>query len=256
MLLRRFVGLLALLLATVGFLGCVAGTVAIWQIRGKATTKVEDIAAKAQSGLKRVSAANLRIKEALEKARADVAKVNKDSTHLASGDAEKQRLERDFLRVYIKQNVSPKVRDLGDQLGTVADAAAAVSSLLESFEELPLAQKGQFHPDKVKRLAELAGQLPGPLEKLQGVLGDGNKSSSADVSRAANDVDAVLKRCVDTVDDWQTDLDTASKEVTRIENESVTWLTYIAIIVTVVCTWMALGQLSLFAHGLKWCRRE
>jgi hypothetical protein len=254
--LRRFVGLIVLLLATVGFVGCIAGIVGIWTFRQKATAKVEDISARVEVGLKRVSVANLKVKNALKKARAEVAKVNMEANQL-DADNPKQRLTTHFLRDFIRKNVGPNINDLGDRLTTVSDAALAVSSLLQSFEELPLAQSSRFDPDKVKRLAEVAAQLPEPLRKLEAVIGEGDDEPTAgDVGAAANEVDVVLQRCQATVNEWETDVDAAAQGVPRMEDEILTWLMRAAILVTVVGAWMALGQLSLLVHGWKWCRGD
>jgi hypothetical protein len=57
------------------------------------------------------------------------------------------------------------------------------------------------------------------------------------------------------VDGWQSDLDAAREELPRVRVEVLGWLTPAAIAVSVLGAWVALSQISLFAHARKWCRR-
>jgi hypothetical protein len=103
----------------------------------------------------------------------------------------------------------------------------------------------------------MAAKLPGHLEKLQALVGNPEAAPApGDVSAAANEVDLVLQRCQTAVDDWESDLKTATVELHRIEEDIPTWLMRIAIAVTVACAWVGLSQISLMAHAWKWCRRE
>ena len=57
-----------------------------------------------------------------------------------------------------------------------------------------------------------------------------------------------------TVAGWQTDLNHAQSELASFKAETLACSSLLnAIAVTVVAAWSALGQLSLFAHGWKWC---
>src|ERR1700676_5214531 len=76
-LLLRCVGALVLLLSTFGIVCCVAGVVGVWMLRQTASEKVLNISTRLDVGLQRASDANEKVRRALEKARADVAKVGK-----------------------------------------------------------------------------------------------------------------------------------------------------------------------------------
>jgi hypothetical protein len=254
--LRRLLGLIVLLVALVVLAGCVAGGVGIWPARQRAAEKVEDISQRLDRGLKRVESVNQRIKDALQRARADLAQVNKRSAEL-DGSTAKKRMTTVMLRQMLEQKIGPNVNQVSGRLNTLTDAAVVLASLLQSLEELPAGHKSVLSPDKLSRLAEVAAQLPGPLQKLQALLGDPDAApEQGDVSAAANEVDLVLQRCQAIMDDWESNLQTATVEFHRIRDDIPTWLTRIAIAVTVVCAWVGLSQISLMAHAWKWCRRK
>src|SRR5581483_6993442 len=132
-LLRRFLGTLVALLSTVGIICCLAGIVGIWMFHQGMSAKVKSITARLDGGLQRVSIANQNVQRALEQARASTGKVSKESTALGSSD-EKSRRTGSALRKLVRQQVGPNINSLGVQLATFSDAAAAVSSLLQSFQ--------------------------------------------------------------------------------------------------------------------------
>jgi hypothetical protein len=64
----------------------------------------------------------------------------------------------------------------------------------------------------------------------------------------------VLQKCQATVTDWQSDLDAARDDIAHVKAKILGWLTWAAVAVTVLCSWVAAGQISLFARALRWCR--
>src|SRR5262249_45011597 len=127
-LLRRLGGAGVLLLSTVGIIGCVAGIVGIWMFHQRFSEKVETISAKLDVGLQRVCDANQNVRSAVDRARADVANIGKESADLGGGGEKSRRASR-TLRTLIVQQVGPNMDDLGGRLATLSDAAAVISSL-------------------------------------------------------------------------------------------------------------------------------
>jgi len=253
-LLRRLVGVVVLLLATVGTLCCVAGIIGIWVLCHEASEKVRRISDRLDAGLLRFSDASDNVQSAVGKARADVAKVGTESAGLEGG-SEKRRLAARSIRTLIQQKASPEVDDLGGRLATLSESAVAVSSLLESFQELPLGQTSRIDPDQLKRRADEAQQLSAILRRLEVTVGDGdNETSKQEVAAATSEVDLVLQKCQAAVTDWQSSLNGVREDVAHVKAKVLGWLTWTAVAVTVLCGWVAAGQVCLFARALRWCR--
>jgi hypothetical protein len=253
-LLLRFGALLVLLLSALGIIGCASGIIGIWMFYPSVSDKAHTILARLEVGLQRVSDANQNVRRTIERARADVAAASKESADLGGG-AEKGRRTSRALRAVIQQ-AAPNIDDLGGRLATLSDAAAAVSSLLESFQGLSAGPRLRVEPDILKRRADEAQQLSASLRRLEAALGDGEKgTSSQEVAARRREVDQVLEKCQVAMESWQLDLDVALEDLARVKVQMVTWLRYGAIALTVLFVWAGAGQISLFGRGLGWLKR-
>jgi hypothetical protein len=254
-LLRRFGGTMVLILSAAGIIGCAGGIIGIWMCYQGVSEKVQRISARLDVGLQRVSAANENVRRAVERARADVATVSKESADIGGGDEKGRRASR-ALRTVIQHQAAPNIDDLGGRLATLSDAAVAVSSLLESFQELPIGPRVRVEPDLLKRRAEEGRQLSTSLRRLEAALGDGEQgTSSREVTATTSEVDHVLEKCQVAVDSWQSDLDAAGEDLARVKAQIVSWQTYVAIAITVLFVWVAAGQISLFGRAVEWLKR-
>lgn len=255
-LLRRLVGVVVLVLSALGTICCVAGIIGVWTLYQGVSERVQRITNRVDTGLEPVSAANQNAQLAVVKARAGVADVGKESAELSGGGAKGRPAAR-TIRTLIQQQAGPDVDALGGRLATLSDSAAALSSLLESFQDVPLARVSRIDSDQLQRRADEAQRLSSMLRRLEVALDDGDtKSGRQEVAGATKEVDLVLEKCQATVTDWQSDLDGVRDDVARVKGQMLGWLTCAAIAVTVVCSWVGAGQISLFAHGLRWCKRR
>jgi hypothetical protein len=137
----------------------------------------------------------------------------------------------------------------------MSDAAVAVSSLLDSFKELPHGRGLRVEPEQMQRRADEARKISATLRRLEAAVGDGDREAGGrEVAATTGEVEDVLQRCLSAVDDWQSDLDGAREDLTRVAGEILGWLRYAAVAVTVLCVWVGAGQVCLFARALRWCR--
>jgi hypothetical protein len=183
-----------------------------------------------------------------------VAHVGKESADLGGGGA-KSRLAARTIRSVIQKQAGPNIDELGGRLATLSDSAAAVSSLLETVQEVPLARAPRIDPDQLKQRADEAQRLSSALRRLEVAVGDGDSASGKqEVVEATGKVDLALQKCQDTVEAWQSGLDAVGDDLARARAKILGWLTLAAVAVTVLCSWVGAGQVSLFAHALRWCR--
>jgi hypothetical protein len=253
-LLRRIVGIAVLLLSTVGIVCCIAGIIGIWTVYQEVAERTQRISDRLDAGLERASLANQNVRDALGKARADVANVDKESADLAGGGEKGRRASR-AVRTLIQQKAGPDIDDFGGRLATLSESAVAVSSLLQSFQEVPLGENIRVDPEPLQRRAAEAHQLSVTLRRLEPAVGDADgEIRSEDLTAATSQVDVVLSRCEEAVDRWQSDLNAARESVARIKARVLGWLKWSAIALTVLLAWVGLGQISLFGRAVRWCR--
>ena len=252
--LGRILGALVLVLSAVGIVCCAAGVIGIPIGRPAVAQRIERIDARLAAAIQRITSTTRDVQRALQKARADVDRVGKESVGLGS-DPVKDRLAAGILRKLIDRELGPNINNLGGRLATVSDAAVVAASLLRSFQEFPLGQASGIDPDKLKQASEQVSQLSAALQKLQTTIGEGDKTANErDVAAAANGVDLVLQRCQVSVNDWLSHLDAAQEALAYLKVHVSGWLTVATIAGTVLCAWVGLAQISLFAHAWKWFR--
>src|SRR5262249_32831162 len=129
----------------------------------------------------------------------------------------------------------------------------AAAALLRSFQNFSLGQGSRIDPDKLASATDQAAQLSAALAKLQAAVGEDDKAASArEVVPAGTGVDLVLQPCQAIVADWEATIESAREEAAFLKNRIPGWLTFAAIGATVLCAWMGLGQISLFAQAWKW----
>jgi hypothetical protein len=242
-----------LLLSTVGIICCVAGIIGTWLTYHVLSESTQRIAERLDGGLEHVRVTNQNVREALTKAREDLANVNKESADLAAGGEKSRRASR-AVRTLIQQKAGPDIDDFGGRLATLSEAAIAVSSLLQSAKELPFGDSIHLDPEPLQRRAAEAQQLSAILRQLEQTAGDGDREiNNQDATDATRRVDLVLSRCEEAVNKWQSDLDEARASVARVKERVLGWLQWSAIVLTILLAWAGLGQLSLFGRAIRWC---
>jgi hypothetical protein len=250
--LRRFGAALVLIVSAVGTVCCVGGAVGVWVFYQSASDRAQAIVARLDVALRRASTANQNVRRAVSKARADVAEAGKAAGDLGKGGAKGSRAA---LQKLVRKKVGPGIEDLGGRLTTLSDAAVVVSSLLQSLQELPAGRINRISPDQLEQWREQAQQLSTSLGRLKAVVSSDEKGTSGQpVAVTVSQVNQVLQRCQATADAWQSDLDAAREAVREVQPKVGGWLTLAAVAVTILCVWMAAGQISLFAHALRWLR--
>ncbi len=254
-LLRRSVGALGLILSTVGVVCCAGGVIGIWMFFQDTSERVQKVFARLDVGLQRASAAVDNLQRAVGKARTDVAEAGRESVDLGQDRGKGRRVSRS-LKTFIQQKVGPDVEDLGGRLATLSDAAVTVSSLLESLQELLPGRAGRrLEPGQLEHWGEEARQLSTGLRRLEAVVDEGGKETGGQqVAAATGEVDQALQRCQAKADAWQSDLDGVREEFQHVRAKVRGWVTLTAVAVTVLLVWVAAGQVSLFAHALRWLR--
>jgi uncharacterized membrane protein YqjE len=91
------------------------------------------------------------------------------------------------------------------------------------------------------------------IRQLQTAVNKNDPAADQEMSEATSQVDEIVRRCQTTVEGWQTDLKNAQVKLADLKARLLAWLLLGAVAVTVVAVWAGIGQLSLFAHGWKWC---
>jgi methyl-accepting chemotaxis protein len=253
-LLRRLSGVIVLFFSFVGIASCALVIIGIWVGYQKASQKIQAVSDRIDTGLLRASSANQNVRRALDKALADMRSVDEKAAELRGGGEKGARAAR-AVRTLIEQKAGPDVDDLGGRLDMLADAAAVASSLLQTIQEVAPQRGVPIDADQLKQRSGEAQRVSVLMRRLGTVLDDGSQQPNADeVTETTSQVELVLQKCQETVDQWQEQIDSIREDLASITRKTITWLTFAAVVVTAIFAWIGLGQICLFARGLRWLR--
>jgi hypothetical protein len=250
----RFGGTVAVLLSTIGLIGCVGGVAGVWLFYWNASDRVQKVAARLDVVLKRATDTAGNVERAVADARTRVVQARSELADTRKNGG-KGKLGSRAARSLLEKKLGPNIDDVGARLLTLSDAATAASALLQSAGELTGGRTGRLAPEQMEQWSGEAQQLSAALRKLKAALGRGDtEADGADLAAATGEVDGVLQRCQAKLGEWRSMLDAAREELPGIEADVFGWLRLVAVVVTVICVWAAAGQASLFVHGLRWCK--
>ncbi|HMF14262.1 MAG TPA: hypothetical protein VKE94_18225 [Gemmataceae bacterium] len=249
---RRILAGIILLLSAAGLLLSLAGGVGVWIVEGpvtaRATRVFERIEAAfdiADQGLAHVETSLARAAERLDSAR-------EDQTNL-SREPRRGETVRRFLARTVQQRVAPEIDNAHEKLHAVAEAAVVVNSVLEDLGNLPFLSVGGLDLD---RLAEINSRLAdvGPaaweLSRLFGESEPGSDAAGAQLSQIERSLHAMRG----LVAQYESQVTLARHRVEELKSRTLPWIKPAAIVISFVCFWIALSQLSLLFHGRSWWR--
>jgi len=240
------------LLSAAGLLLSLGGGVGVWIVKGpvtaRATRVFERIEAAldiADQGLGHVATSLARATDRLDNAREEQRKL--------SQEPRRREAARRFLARTVQQRVAPEIGDAHEQLHVVAEAAVVVNSVLEDLGNFPILSVTGLDLD---RLAEINGRLVdvGPaaweLSRLFGESQPGSDAADVQLSQVERSVHAMRG----LVAQYESQVTQVRQRTEELKARTLPWITPAAIVVSSLCFWIALSQLSLLFHARSWWR--
>jgi hypothetical protein len=233
----------------------VVGGVGVWvvkePVRAKATHVFERVEAAldvADQSLAHVKGSLARAAERLDGVREEQRKLDSRSPKFSAA--------RRFLTQTIQQRVAPELGDANEKLHTVAEAAVVVNSVLEDLGNFPFLSVTGLDVDQLRDLNGSLSRVATSAWTLSRLLGEPPPASDPDA--AATDlsrVERTLKRIQGLVAEYEPQLREVRQRVEELKARTLPWITPAAVVVSVVCFWIALSQVSLMVHACSWWRR-
>jgi hypothetical protein len=249
--LKRILAALVFLLATVGLLLSLAGGVGIWVVKGPVTERATKLVGRADAALD-VAERNLReVKESLDRAAERLEALKEEQRQLAG-----QPQRGDAIRRLLAQQFAPQFDNAHETLHTVAEAAVVVNSILEDVGNFPLLATSGLDTDRLADINERLGQV-GPaaweLSRLFGGPDPGSESKEAE--RQLSRIEQALQAARGMVAEYESQVTQVRQRIAELKSRTLPWITPAAALISFVCFWIALSQLSLISHALSWWKR-
>jgi hypothetical protein len=243
------------LVSLVMLLLSLAGGVGVWVVK-------EPVRAKATHAFERVEGALDVADQSLDHVKASLARaaerldgVREEQRKLAANPPKLNTMRR-FLTQTIQQRVAPELGDANEKLHTVAEAAVVVNSVLEDLGTFPLLSVTGLDVDQLRDLNGSLSQVATSAWNLSRLLGEPPPPSDPDAAAMQlSRVERTLKTIQGLVAKYEPQLREVRQRTEELKAKTLPWITPAAIIISVVCFWVALSQVSLMVHACSWWRR-
>ncbi len=250
---RILVGL-TFLLATVGLLLSLAGGIGVWMVK-------EPVTERATWVFERINAALDVADQNLDHAKTSLARA---ADRLDTARAEQRRIAqapqragtmRRMLARTVQRSIAPELGNAHEKLHTVAEAAFVVNSVLEDVGSFPILSVSGLEVESLTEMnSRLANVAPAAWE-LSRLLGEPAGESDEDGAGAQFfRIDQTLKTVQRLIAGYKTRVAQVRQRAETLKSDTLTWITPAAVLVSVICLWIALSQVSLLCHAWSWWR--
>lgn len=241
------VSILALLLSLIGIVGT-------WIVRGELSTALvgivtnaETMATSARQGLDQLDAT-------LTQAGDQVAALEQGVQTLGT-NVEQSKPLLTALSDKLNAALGPLLDKARELMTSLGEAVAAVNSAIEAVNAIPFLS---VNIPEITALDELSQDLESFRTQVEDLLTTIDEKSSEIVNGVTSILTTPLSKISDTLDQMQATISGFSQQVadvqqglSNLESAIPKWLTWGAVILTVILLWFALSQAALFVLGWR-----
>jgi hypothetical protein len=249
---KRILAGLALLLATAGLLLSVAGGVGVWVVKGPVTDRATRLFGRIDAALNVAEQGLGHVQSSLARAAERLNDVSQEQRKLAAEPRRNSATGRLLART-VQQRVAPELGNAQETLHTVAEAAVIVNSVLEDVGSFPFLSTSGLDLDRLTELNNRLADVGPAAWELSRLLGETGPESDPDAAGAQlSRIERTLETMRGLVDQYQTQVTQARQRAAELKSRMFTWITPAAILVSLVCFWIAVSQVSLLSHARSW----
>jgi hypothetical protein len=248
----RILASLTIVLGTACLLLSLAGGLGVWFVKGQVTARATRVFGRieaaldvADQGLDQVNTSLARAAERLDSAREEQRKL--------AQAPQQNSAPRRLLARTVRQRIAPEIGDAHEKLHTVAEAAVVVNSVLEDVGNFPFLSVSGLD---LGRLTDLNSRLSdvGPAAwELSRLLGEQVTEPDSDAaSTQLSRIEQALKTMRGLIAEYESQVTQVRQRTEGLKSRTLPWITPAAVVVSLVCFWIALSQISLLAHARSW----
>jgi hypothetical protein len=251
---RRMVAGLILVLATAMLLISLAGGIGVWIIKQPVTEKVNRVVERVEAALEVAEGSLEQVKASLTRAQERLDSAREDQRKLAQEPQPGGALRRKLART-VQQRLAPELDDAHERLHTVAEAAVVVNTVLEDVGNLPMLSVSGLDLDRLSEMNRRLADVGPAAWELSRLLGDPGSDSDA-AGNQQSQVERTVQTLLRFVAEFEPRLSDVRQRTDDLKSKMFRWLNPAAVVISGVCFWIALSQVSLMAHAWSWWKRS
>jgi hypothetical protein len=166
-------------------------------------------------------------------------------------------VQRFVAQTALRQFAPDFEKNAHETLHAVAEAAFVVNSILEDVGNFPLLADSGFDTDRLTEVNDRLARVAPAAWELSLLFGDPNSGPDSDAAaeRQLSRIEEVLKAAREMVADYQSQVAQVRQRMEALKSRTLPWITPAAILISFVCVWVALSQVSLLSHACSWWKR-
>jgi hypothetical protein len=251
---KRILAGLALLLSAALLLLSLAGGVGVWIVKGPATAKATRVFGRLEAALD-VAEQNLdQVKTSLARAAERLDSAREEQRKLAQEPQPNSALRRLLART-VQTKMGPELGNAHEKLHTVAEAAVVVNSVLEDVGNFPFLSVTGLDIDRLTEMNNRLADVGPAAWELSRLLGEPVPDSDA-ANTQLSQIDQALKTMRRSIAEYESQVTEVRQRTEALKSRTLPWITPAAVLISVVCFWIALSQVSLMFHARSWWKHS
>jgi hypothetical protein len=250
---KRVLAGLTLLLSTVGLLISLAAGVGVWIVKERVTERATHVAGRVEGALDLADQSLDQVNASLARAAKRLESAKEEQRKLAEDRPPGHALRRVMART-VQQQVAPDLGNAHENLHTVAQAVVVANSVLEDVGNFPFLATSGLDTERLSEMNRSLSQVESSAWMLTRLLGEPEADPDADAELSR--IEQVLQSLQRLIADYASRVKEFRQQTEELKTKVFAWITPAAIIISCVCFWIALSQVSLFCHAWSWLWRS
>jgi hypothetical protein len=250
---KRILAGLTLLLAAAGLLLSLVAGVGVWMVRAPVTAKAARVFGRIEAALDVADKGLDHVKTSLANAAERLDGVKQEQRKLAQ-EPRAINPARRFLARTVQQKIAPDLDQAHEALHTVAEAAVVVNTVLEDIGNFPFLDVSGLDVGRLSAINSRLSEVAPAAWELSRLLGApdpadaGADAAGGQLSR----VEQTLQTIRGLIAEYEPLVKQTRERTEQLKSWTLPWVTPATALVSFVCFWIALSQVSLLAHAASW----
>jgi hypothetical protein len=249
---RRILAALTFLLSAAMLLTSLMGGVGVWIVKGPAATKATRVFERIDAALDGGEQNLDQVKSSLARAAERLDNAREEQKKLAEAPAN-STLRRTLVRT-VQRGIAPELGNAQDKLHAIAEAAVVVNSVPEDLGNFPFVAVAGLDRDSLTRMNDQLSNAGPAAWELSRLLGE--REPDSDVAAQESRIERSLQTMRGLVAEFEPRLTDVRRRTAELKSKTLRWITPAAALISAVCFWIALSQVSLVSHAWSWWKRS
>ncbi len=247
---KRLLAILTLVLGTGALLLSLAAGVGVWIVKEPLTTQATQIFKRIEAALEVAHQGLDHINISLARAAERLDTVKEEQRQLAQSPRSNNVLQRTIART-VQQKLAPDLGNANEKLHTVAEAAVVVNSILEDVGNFPFMSIPGLDLDGLTQLNSRLATVGPAAWELSRLLSEPEPDREACNSQLSR-IEVTLKTLKGSLAKFENQFVQVRQRADELQSRTLSWVTPASVLISLICFWIALSQISLLAHARSW----